>query len=367
MARTAQGTPGPNAVGAPRLSVEAVEDLDTLREEWSVLGERGGNLFGTWEWNSLWWEHFGRDRPLVTAACRDETGALAGLVPMYVAREVGHLRFIRMLGHGHADRLGPVCAPADRPRVAQALRLALRSKPWRHALVLAEQIPAEEHWAELLGARTLRHESSPVLEFATSDWEEFLATRSSNFRQNLRRKERRLTREKTIRYRLIEDAETLPWALDVLFSLHRMRWRNGPNSEFAGSEAFHRAFAARALERGWLRLWLMEADELPVAAWYGFRFGGADWLYQTGRDPAWERYSVGSVLLGHTIRSCVEAGLGRYHFLRGDEAYKARFANGDPGLDTAAIPTGPVSGTAVRTADTLPRFARRRAARIAGL
>jgi CelD/BcsL family acetyltransferase involved in cellulose biosynthesis len=347
--------------------VAVVEDLSALRDEWTILGERSGNLFGTWEWNSLWWKHFGRGRPLLTAACRDESGTLVGLLPMYVAGNVGRLRVVRTLGHGHADRLGPICCPEDRPRVAQALRLALRSKPWRNALVLAEQLPAEESWSALLGARTLAHQSSPVLELTTSDWEEFLATRSANLRQNLRRKERRLMHDHAGRYRLIEDAETLPRALDVLFELHRMRWGNDAAREFAGSEPFHRAFAARALERGWLRLWLMDADERTVAAWYGFRFGGADWLYQTGRDPAWERYSVGSVLLGHTIRSCVEAGLGRYHFLRGDEAYKSRFASDDPGLETVAIPTGAATSTALRVARKLPRATRRRAARIVGL
>ena len=56
-----------------------------------------------------------------------------------------------------------------------------------------------------------------------------------------------------------------------------------------------------ALERGWLRLWVLEADGKAVAAWYGFRFAQIDWYYQSGRDPDWERQSVGFVLLAHTI------------------------------------------------------------------
>ena len=64
-------------------------DLEALREEWTALGERTGNLFATWEWNSLWWEQLGRGRRLLVAACRDERGALVGILPAYVAATAG--------------------------------------------------------------------------------------------------------------------------------------------------------------------------------------------------------------------------------------------------------------------------------------
>ncbi len=72
--------------------------------------------------------------------------------------------------------------------------------------------------------------------------------------------------------------------LTVLFALHRARW--GEGSPFLRFEAFHREFAAVALERGWLRLWFLELDDRPAAAWYGFRFAGVESYYQAGRDPS---------------------------------------------------------------------------------
>jgi CelD/BcsL family acetyltransferase involved in cellulose biosynthesis len=202
-----------------------------------------------------------------------------------------------------------------------------------------------------------------VLELTTGDWEEFLAGRSTNLRQQVRRRERRLARGHDMRFRLVDDADALPAALDALFALHQSRWADAGATDFARTQQFHRAFAARALERGWLRLWLLEVDDHPVAVWYGFRFGGADWYYQSGRDPDWERYSVGAVLLAHTIRDCVEAGLPRYLLLRGDEPYKQRFATADPGLETVALGTGVLGRAALFVADAarrLPPAARRR-------
>ena len=197
--------------------VEPVHELEALREDWSALGERTGNLFATWEWNSIWWQHLGAGRPLAAAACRDEAGALVGLLPMYLASAAGPVRVIRLLGHGQGDRLGPICLPADRPRVAAALRVALRAKPWTNAFILAENLPAEEGWKELLGARRLGREASPVIEIGTRDWDDFLTERSAHLRRQVHYQERRLARKHAVRYRLITDEDELPAALDAMF------------------------------------------------------------------------------------------------------------------------------------------------------
>src|SRR5439155_1798028 len=138
--------------------------------------------------------------------------------------------------------------------------------------------------------------AAPLLRW-TSGWDEFLGSRSANLRQQVGRRERHLRREHRVRFRLT-DPDLLEGDLDTLFRLHRAI---RPRSDF-GPEAFHRDFAAVALERGWLRLWILELDNRPAAAWYGFRIGGVETYYQAGRDPSLDPLSVGFVLLTHTIR-----------------------------------------------------------------
>jgi CelD/BcsL family acetyltransferase involved in cellulose biosynthesis len=157
----------------------------------------------------------------------------------------------------------------------------------------------------------------------------------------LRRSERRLIREHRLEYRLTTDPERLEHDLQVLIDLHRRRWRDGRSDAFAGPRrAFHLEFAREALEKGWLRLWTMILDGRPAAAWYGLRFGGLDHYYQSGRDPRLAPLRVGFVLLAHTIRSACEDGMSEYRFGLGDEAYKCRFCDHDPGLETVAVATG---------------------------
>jgi CelD/BcsL family acetyltransferase involved in cellulose biosynthesis len=313
------------------LELEPLPDLESAREPWQALGERGGNLFGTWEWASTWWRHFGRGRPLRLAGCRRPDGTLAGVLPLYEARR-WPLRLLRFVGHGPADQLGPACAPGDRPALGEALTRTVSAPS---TVLLAERLWPPEGWIDRLEATVVRREESPRVALDASSWEDFLAARSSNFRQQVRRRERNLLRRGLV-YRLA-DATSLDADLESLYRLHEVRWEAAGATSFIRHRTFHEEFAGLALERGWLRLWLAEIDDRPVAAWYGFRFADAYWYYQAGRDPAWDREAAGFVLLAHTIRQAVEEGMSEYKLLLGGEPYKARFASDDPGLETAVV------------------------------
>jgi CelD/BcsL family acetyltransferase involved in cellulose biosynthesis len=325
----------------PAWEVRDAGDLESLRAAWSMLAAAGDNIFSTWEWADCWWRHYGDGRSAQPLACFDADGRMAAILPLCVERR-GPLRIARLIGHGPADELGPVCAPADRAAALDLLpdARAVASEPW--SVLLAERLAADLGWSPAPGSRALRHESSPMIDIAGLDWDGYLATRSTNFRGQVRRKERKLQREHGLSYRL-SDAERLDDDLSVLFELHDQRWGEAGSGAFdAARQAFHRDFARVALERGWLRLWLAEIDGRPVAAWHGFRYGDAELYYQSGRDPEWERASVGLVLMAHTLRSAVEDGMSSYRLLRGGEAYKDRFATGDVGVDTIAVPaSGP--------------------------
>jgi dTDP-4-amino-4,6-dideoxygalactose transaminase/CelD/BcsL family acetyltransferase involved in cellulose biosynthesis len=335
------------------LRLQPLTELDSLRDEWSDLAERSTNIFSTWEWASLWWRHFGEGRRLLSAACRHPDGRLVAVLPLYLSSSLP-LRVVRLLGHGPGDQLGPVCDPRDRIPAARALRRWLLDDVSRWDVFLAEELPGDEGWSALLGGQVLERQASPVLRFRDASWETFLASLSSRLRHELRHDAAKLAREHDVRYRLADDPSRLQEDLDTLFRLHSARW-GGRETPFGGArEAFHRDFASCALERGWLRLWFVELDGEPVATWYGFRFGGVESSYQTGRDPAWRRSSVGLVLLAHAIRQALEEGVREYRFLRGDEPYKRRLANRDPGLETIAVPGG-AAGRAALTARAVAR------------
>jgi CelD/BcsL family acetyltransferase involved in cellulose biosynthesis len=330
--------------GAARL--ERVHDLVSISDEWSRLAAASGNVFASWDWSDVWWRHFGGSRTLLTYAVHDDRGGLLGILPLFEWRSFP-VPVIRWLGCYGGDELGPICAPSNRDLVATALRTAIDGLG--RAAFLAERMPAELGWAQRLSGLPVHREGSPVVHLGEAGWDDYLRGRSRNFREQVGRRERKLFRSESARFRLSSEPSELEADLDALFRLHTARWK-GVTTNFMRLEPLHRAFARRALEKGWLRLWLLEVDGTAVAAIYGFRYGGTECYYQSGRDLAWDSHSVGFVLLAHAIREACGDGIATYKLLRGDESYKSRFATADDGLETAVLTKGITARLLLRAA-----------------
>ena len=343
------------------VELRPLESLEQGTAESRALAERCGNVFGTPEFLACWWRSFGAGKSLRTYAAHDRDGRLVGLLPLYEWRR-RPLRILRFVGHGAGDQLGPLVEPAFRAAVGAALVRVLRQSGV--SILVGEQLPANEGWNARLGGRRIGSEGNPVLRFEQDTWEDYVAARSANLRQQIGRLERRLAHAHELRYSSPRTQAELDAGLDALFALHRARWSDTATN-FGRRESFHRRFAAIAHERGWARLWLLELDGRPAAAWYGFRFAGSECYYQMGRDPAWDHLSVGFVLLVHSLREALADGAREYRFLRGGEGYKYRFATDDPGLESmiAGRGAGAAVAAAVQSTLALRRRARARRAR----
>jgi CelD/BcsL family acetyltransferase involved in cellulose biosynthesis len=314
---------------------DVVDSLHGLRGDWERLAAESRNVFATWEWNELWWRHYGGDRDLRVTVVRREDGEPAAVVPLFLWSR-RPLRTLRLIGHGHGDRLGPICRDDEAETAARALRSALAAEA--HDVFVGDWLAGDRDWARVLGGRVVRRTGYPILHLRDDSWAEFLALRSRRFRKSVRHTRNRLERDHEVRIRLAEPA-TLERDLDAAFRLHRARFAGHRGCLFCGDhEAYQRAFAALALERGWLRLLLLEIDGAPVALEYGFLFADAYFAYQGGRDPAWDRHSVGFLLEVESIRRALEEGATEYRFLGGEEGYKYRYPTEDPRLETVLVP-----------------------------
>jgi CelD/BcsL family acetyltransferase involved in cellulose biosynthesis len=313
------------------LRVELFDRLDSLRSDWTRLAAAAGNIFASWEWNELWWRHYGRGRKLRIAVSRRDDDEIDAIVPLFMWSR-RPLRILRLIGHGHGDRLGPICRHDDAKAAERALRLALGAEPYD--IFVGDWVAGDRDWAGVLGGRIVRRTGYPILRWPDGSWDELLATQSQRFRKTMRQSRNRLERDHDVSYRYADSA-TLERDLDAAFRLHRARFREHACNFCGDHEAFQREFAALALERGWLRLLLLEVDGEPVGSKYGFLFQNAYFAYQSGRDPAWERESVGFLLELESIRRTLEEGAD-YRFLGGEEHHKYRYPTEDPRLETIA-------------------------------
>ena len=366
MAVTLHQVTDERATGTGPIAVERITDIASIRDEWTELAAECDNIFWTWEWQSLWWQHFGRGRPLLLSAVRAPDGRLVAILPLYLARS-RPFRVLRFLGHGHGDCLGPICRPADAGLAAQGLREVLQTH--RFDLLLGDHVRAGSPWTLALQATVLRRTGYPLARFGGVSWESYIASQGGRRGKQLRRNERQLAAQYAVDFRVCSNPRDLGADLDVVFRLHQLRF--GPHTDcwFCGeNEAFQREFAARALERGWLCLRTLALDGQPAGVLHHFRFNGIEFGYQGGRDRSFGHVSVGSVIETHAIRDALSCGVTEYRFLQGDEDYKYRFANEDPGLETVVVAGSAIGRLAVAGAMAAARqpLLRTLAKRLAG-
>lgn len=326
------------------LHVQEARSLEELRDDWTRLAELDGDIFKTWEWARAWEDTCGADGSLLLTFGRPGR-PLTGIARL-VTTGRRPMRLVGFAGQTPADQTGPVCAPADRAAVAVALRRAIGTRHGRPGVLLARGLMREQGWAELLDGIVLKRQPSPVLELAGRDWDGWLASKSTNFRQQVQRRERKLVRDHGLAYRAVTAADELPAALAQLMTFHDARWQGESSFFSSDGRALHAAFARSAQERGWLRLWVAELDGRPAAYWLGYRFGGDYWFFQLARDPEWHKTSIGMVLLAHTVRCAFEEGAARYRFLSGTHEYKLRFADADAGHEAVLVTTPRLAGPA---------------------
>ena len=277
-----------------------------------------------------------RRAPLRIAVTRDDDGEIERIVPLFVW-STPPLRMLRLLGHGHGDRLGPICADDDARRRRRALRLALAAEP--HDVFVGDWVAGDRDWARVprrprRSHDGLSHPRSPgrlvarVPRAAEPAVPQERALRpeppGARTRGELPVRRRRDARARPRRRvppprRPLRRASRLPL----------LRRARGVPARVRRARA--RARLAAAAAAGDRRSGRSGCE-------YGFFFQDAYFAYQGGRDPAWDRESVGFLLEVETIRRTLEEGASEYRFLGGEEDYKYRFPAEDPRLETVVVP-----------------------------
>jgi CelD/BcsL family acetyltransferase involved in cellulose biosynthesis len=317
-------------------------EFTRLGAEWGDLFQRANpeNIFLSFGWMSTWWKHFGKGQ-LAVIAVRDSAGRLVAVAPLYIVRSSAGLG---------ARRLGFV---ADEHVGSDYLNILAEARFGAAAVEEIARILFAHHrlWdyielrdtadSPVMAALTAQLRSRGMRVFETTrrvcryiplppTFEKYLAGIGTGLRANYRRRWRALQREHQAECLAVSGAAELERHFPILIALHRMRFeqREAQSAFLApGVLEFH-AEAMRVLAaEGFARLFLLKAGGDGVAALYGFSVGRTFQFYQCGMHPGWVRYGLGQVLIGNAIEQTIAAGHATFDFLRGDESYKAQWAD----------------------------------------
>jgi CelD/BcsL family acetyltransferase involved in cellulose biosynthesis len=324
------------------------EAFPTVRRAWEELDARLSprTPFTSPLWNELWWKHYRASRlfvrdELFVHLVRDARSRLVAVAPMMLTHRpsVGPVRARVLQCFGTdvnvTELRGLVCRPEDQLDVQLALS---------HHFA---RVPASWDWIDWGAFRddgstceTLADNGLIGFERATPSyhltlpetWEQFRGGLSRNIKQSLRKCYNSLKRAgHAFTFRVVSHPSQLAEALATFFRLHAQRGeastriRHADVFRAATDRAFISEYAAEMAHQGKLHLFQLEIAGQVVATRMAFRLGDQLYLYYSGYDTRWAKYSVMTTVVAEAIKWAIGEGLNVVNLSTGQDVSKLRW------------------------------------------
>ena len=322
--------------------VSEAEGLKPLAQAWRELAHICARPSALPEWLLAWWDYVAPpDALLRTIAVFDADESLVGLAPLFCVAVSGR-NVYRLLGAPFVHRLFPLARPGSEAEVVHEVAETLaEAEPRPHVLVL-DGIDADTPWIEALAdewpgrfrpwSYTANVVWAPEISLAGTV-DEWLATRSSKFRQQMRRAERAVERAGGRVVLATSEAE-IERGCDAFARLHAGRWsdENDPSYLTPNWFAAIRTAAPHLAAAGELRLWLLELDGQVVAVELSLAAGGEVEFFNGGWDRSAAKFSPALLIRFAAVKDAFARGERRLSMGGGRHEYKLRFATGESPL-----------------------------------
>ena len=328
------------------IEINDIEGLEPFRLAWNSLLPMtpGASFFRTLDWLSAYWKHFGAEqrlRVLIVLAC----GKPIGIVPLCIRRESYRIGTVRVLTYPLQDWgiwFGPIG-----PNVAATMMMAMRHiqstpRDWDMIELRWTNDSRSDRARTLRAMRAVGFRPQRAAYQRTSvvglhgDWTRYWATRSSKWRNNVRRAAKRLGEFGPVEY-LRHRPESLAhgdgdpaWELyDTCCQVAARSWqgRLDVNTTLTSPRVgvFLREAHTAAARLGMVDMNLLLVGGEPAAFAYNYHYNGRVQGLRGGFDKSVTDAGSGGVLFARAIEDCFARGDTSYDLGVGGHEYKGRF------------------------------------------
>jgi len=254
---------------------------------------------------------------------------LAGIGPFFVTG--GRVSRARLLAAPVSNQLGPLALPAFERQTAATISAVLSSQGIPRLTL--EGVKAAPPWGPIFG-RSLSHRvhkhwwmQAPIITLGEGTFDDWFASRSANFRQQMRRDRRKLEKAGASVRMTTEDS--IESDVRSFSKLHRARWatRGGSATLSSTVEAMVLSAARRLIPVGAMRLWNIDVAGDTISSHMFLTAGDVASYWLGGFDDGWSEMRPGMQALMAALEHSWSVGDKIFDLGSGDDPYKLRFTD----------------------------------------
>jgi CelD/BcsL family acetyltransferase involved in cellulose biosynthesis len=319
------------------LTIEEITDvnkLPELEEVWKKIlhVSKCENLFLTYEWITVWLNHFWKDKPILFLIIKNEKGPI-GLAPLLVDREKEALVFA---ANGHTYRPNLIFG-GDHEELLKTLFSHLRERDRRLNLCLHE-VELDSFLVKTLPnvARECRIvtvfkrvSSSPFLSIHT-DWENFLKSKSKHFREEQKRKVNKMRKTGQLDFVKVSNPDQIDEAMRNILKIERNSWKEKEGTSFTavpGLQGFYLDVAEAFAKKQCFCTYLLYLNSVPIAHLFGIAYENRYYALKTSYDESYKELSPGVVLFTYVLQDIFQSSLKELDFLGVESRWKNEIAS----------------------------------------
>jgi CelD/BcsL family acetyltransferase involved in cellulose biosynthesis len=308
-------------------TIRSVAGIAALRADYDRLSRVSSNTlpFALHEWHVAWCEHFLNCNPRIKEeplfyVVRNLERECVAIVPFVICkRRLGPLKLVSVNFLGADPAITEIRAPLIEPGYEKITARAMQDHLAKEgAWDWVDWTDISDAFANSLDTQQLHWQpglSAYVLDLP-STWPEFRSGLKRNIRESLRHCYNSLKRDgHRFECIVIDRPEDIGDALDEFLRLHVMRanYRISVMHPDRFSSKVSRDFlysvCRRLAARGAVRIFQLRIDSKIVATRVGFVVNDSLYLYYSGFDPQWARYSVMTTTVAEAIKYAIVQGL----------------------------------------------------------
>lgn len=330
--------------------IDTLEAFAALQPEWNQLFQDSGSSlpFQSFDWNFTWWQVFARrnwkvkDTLLILVLRHPSTDVCVGIAPFFISSPIGlasfGVNFVRLFGADpNLTEIRGVLALTDyRQMVWQRVQdfFTHEYTSWSSVHWSGIQVPSSTAVALHNKAAVQYERFVPNYVLSLTDsWETFRSQLKRNIRESIRRCYNSPKRDGLEFEFVVGSTQAdFDYLLPLFFELHSLRANLEGTTDhpdyFANPK--HRDFlnrlATRCAKTGMMRVFALKTCDRIIAIRLGFVCGDSLYLYYSGYNPDYGKYSVMTTTVVEAIKYAITAGIKTVNLSIGKDVSKTRWS-----------------------------------------